>query len=345
MNTEEKKLALVTGAAGFIGFHISKRLLEQGWRVIGLDCLSDYYDVSLKNERENILLNSDSYHSIHEHVETKNFLTKLFAEKRPDVVIHLAAQAGVRYSLENPRAYLDSNIVGTFELLEAARNYPPSHMLLASTSSAYGANKDMPYLEKVKADNQMSFYAATKKATENMAHSYSHLYKIPITMFRFFTVYGPWGRPDMALFKFTKAILNGEPIDVYNNGDMSRDFTYIDDLVDSIYLLIDAVPLSTSLEKTSPDLFDKQSPVAPFRVINIGNAKPEKLNDFIEALEFSLGVKAKKNLLPMQAGDVPSTWADTSLLKHLTGYSPRTNIYKGIDFFVKWYRDYYKVKF
>ena len=177
MNTEEKKLALVTGAAGFIGFHISKRLLEQGWRVIGLDCLSDYYDVSLKNERENILLNSDSYHSIHEHVETKNFLTKLFAEKRPDVVIHLAAQAGVRYSLENPRAYLDSNIVGTFELLEAARNYPPSHMLLASTSSAYGANKDMPYLEKVKADNQMSFYAATKKATENMAHSYSHLYK------------------------------------------------------------------------------------------------------------------------------------------------------------------------
>ena len=178
----------------------------------------------------------------------------------------------------------------------------------------------------------MSFYAATKKATENMAHSYSHLYKIPITMFRFFTVYGPWGRPDMALFKFTKAILNGEPIDVYNNGDMSRDFTYIDDLVDSIYLLIDAVPLSTSLEKTSPDLFDKQSPVAPFRVINIGNAKPEKLNDFIEALEFSLGVKAKKNLLPMQAGDVPSTWADTSLLKHLLDIAPAQTFIKVLIF-------------
>ena len=246
---KDQKTALVTGAAGFIGFHICKKLLDEGWRVIGLDCMSDYYEVSLKGIAKS-LLKSSSYRSLHEKVETADVLMQLFAEELPDVVIHLAAQAGVRYSLENPRAYLKVILLALFELLEAARIYPPKHMLLASTSSAYGANNEMPYKENTKADQQLSFYAATKKSTENMAHSYSHLFNLPITMFRFFTVYGPWGRPDMAIFKFTKAILNGDPIDVYNHGQMSRDFTYIDDLVNGVCLLIDAVPkFETKIKK------------------------------------------------------------------------------------------------
>ena len=340
---EKQKTALVTGAAGFIGYHISKRLLDEGWRVVGLDCISDYYDVSLKERRERMLLQNAAYRSIHGKVETPNLLMDLFDEERPDVVIHLAAQAGVRYSIENPRAYLESNINGTFELLEAARAFPPEHMLLASTSSAYGANEEMPYRETVKADHQMSFYAATKKSTENMAHSYAHLFGLPITMFRFFTVYGPWGRPDMALFKFTKAILNGDPIDVYNHGDMSRDFTYIDDLVHGMRLLIDAVPEDGGCQKENASKLDSKSDVAPFRVINIGNSQPAQLLDFILAIERSIGIEAVKNFMPMQAGDVPATWADTTLLYELTGYIPNMELSKGVQKFVKWYTDYYNV--
>lgn len=341
MKINTQKTALVTGSAGFIGFHLSKKLLHEGWLVIGLDCMSDYYDISLKERREGMLLQSESYRSVHEKVEAPNVVMNLFAQEQPDVVFHLAAQAGVRYSIENPRAYLESNINGTFELLEAARAFPPRHMLLASTSSAYGANKEMPYKESVKADHQMSFYAATKKSTENMAHSYAHLFNLPITMFRFFTVYGPWGRPDMALFKFTKAILKGEAIDVYNHGEMSRDFTYIDDLVNGMYLLIGAIPDSSDDLLEHKDVEDSNSHVAPFRVVNIGNSKPHHLLDFIRAIEESVGIKAAKNFMPMQAGDVPATWADTTLLEKLTGYKPTTEISTGVQNFVSWYREYY----
>lgn len=344
MNAIEKKVALVTGSAGFIGYHISKRLLDEGWRVIGIDCISDYYDVSLKSRREDMLLRNPDYRSIHEKVESLGVLLRLFEEEKPNVVIHLAAQAGVRYSIENPRAYLESNIVGTFELLEAARAFPPAHMLLASTSSAYGANENMPYKETDRTDHQMSFYAATKRSTESMAHSYSHLFKLPVTMFRFFTVYGPWGRPDMAYFKFTKSILSGQKIDIYNNGNMSRDFTYIDDLVLAMRLLMDAIPSRSNDKAERCGTIDSKSPVAPFRLINIGNSQPEHLSDFISALEKSLGVQAEKNFMPMQPGDVPATWADTRLLELLTGYRQRTNMEVGVARFVDWYRDYYSIK-
>jgi UDP-glucuronate 4-epimerase len=333
--------ALVTGAAGFIGSFVCQKLLDEGWRVIGLDAMSDYYDVALKERREEALLVSENYRSVHDKVETPGLLMGLFEEEHPDVVIHLAAQAGVRYSIENPRSYLESNIIGTFELLEAARAYPPKHMLLASTSSAYGANTEMPYREVVKADHQMSFYAATKKSTESMAHSYAHLFDLPVTMFRFFTVYGPWGRPDMALFKFTKAILEGKPIDVYNFGDMKRDFTYVEDLVHAIRLLIDAVPVRPD-DGVVPE-GDSLSPVAPYRVVNIGNSDAVQLTDFIAAIEDATGRIAERNLMEMQPGDVPATWADASLLKTLTGYAPKTAVPEGVANFVRWYRQYYGV--
>ena len=328
-----KKVALVTGAAGFIGYHVCQRLIDEGWRVVGLDCMSDYYDVSLKTHRESMLLHSKNYRSIHEKVEKPGLLLNIFAEEKPDIVIHLAAQAGVRYSIDNPRAYLESNIVGTFELLEAARAYPPSHMLLASTSSAYGASNSVPFKEIDKADHQISFYAATKKSTENMAHSYAHLFALPITMFRFFTVYGPLGRPDMAYFKFAKLIRLGEPIDIYNYGDMLRDFTYIDDIVGAIFLLSETLPNPQAVDRAAEDSI---SPVAPFRVVNIGCSEPVGLVELVRTLEIDLNKKAVKNYLPMQSGDTKVTHSDTELLYKLTAFRPTTKLSDGVLAFVKW---------
>ena len=341
--------ALVTGSAGFIGFHCCQRLLQDGYDVVGLDAMTDYYDVSLKEARHAMLAEHATFRAVIGAVETPELMMSLMAETRPDVVIHLAAQAGVRYSIDNPRSYLESNLVGTFEVLEAARAFPPRHMLLASTSSAYGSNTDMPYRETQKADHQMSFYAATKKATENMAHSYAHLYDLPVTMFRFFTVYGPWGRPDMALFKFARAILADEPIEIYNHGEMKRDFTYIDDLVTAIRLLIDAIPPRPAAAPAAADgdrdgggggNGDSLSPVAPWRVVNIGNSQAVQLMDYIAALETALGREAQKTFLPMQAGDVPATCADTTLLTKLTGFSPNTSVTEGVARFVDWYLPY-----
>ena len=338
----EQRTALISGSAGFIGYFLSRRLLKDGFRVIGVDSLSDYYDPGLKRRRQAGLLQNAGFSAINESIETPNLLADLFADERPDIVIHLAAQAGVRYSIESPRSYLESNIVGTFELLEAARAHPPQHMLLASTSSAYGANTEMPYRETMRTDHQMSFYAATKKASEAMAHSYAHLFGLPVTMFRFFTVYGPWGRPDMALFKFTKAMLEGKPIDVYNHGEMMRDFTYVEDLVEAIRRLIDAPPIRPeNVDEIAEG--DSLSPVAPWRVVNIGNSQPIQLGEMIAAIEDALGLTAERNLLPMQPGDVPATWADAELLRSLIGYVPSTEIRVGVGEFVDWYRDYYEV--
>lgn len=336
------KTVLVTGSAGFIGYFLCTRLLADGFRVIGLDAMTDYYDVRLKERRQQMLLQHEHFKAVNDRVETPELLMTLFKTETPDFVIHLAAQAGVRYSIEAPRSYLESNICGTFELLEAARAHPPEHMLLASTSSAYGANTKMPYTETDKADHQLSFYAATKKATESMAHSYAHLFHLPVTMFRFFTVYGPWGRPDMALFKFTKAILEERPIDVYNHGDMKRDFTYVEDLVEGIRLLMDAVPVRPEEDEEVPN-GDSLSPVAPWRVVNIGNSTSVQLTEFIAAIEDATGKQAARNLMPMQAGDVPATWANADLLQRLTGYRPVTSVQEGVRRFVEWYRDYYRI--
>ncbi|PCJ07285.1 MAG: NAD-dependent dehydratase [Rhodobacteraceae bacterium] len=332
------RTALVTGSAGFIGYHLSARLLAMGWRVIGLDCLSPYYDVTLKQRRHALLGEYPKFTPVIGKLEDPDQLMTLFADHQPNVVIHLAAQAGVRHSIEAPRDYLESNLIGSFELLEAARAHPPAHLLLASTSSVYGANTEMPFNERMMVETQMSFYAATKKATESMAHSYAHLYQLPTTMFRFFTVYGPWGRPDMALFKFTKAMLADQPIDVYNHGRMSRDFTYIDDLVAGICGLIEAVPGDAPVSDR-----DSLSPVAPFRSVNIGANAPTPLMDYIAAIEAALGKQAKKNMLEMQAGDVPATWADTGLLQDLTGITAQVDVTTGVRRFVEWYREYYQV--
>lgn len=336
------RTALVTGSAGFIGYFTSQALLAQGWNVIWLDAMTDYYDVELKKRRHEMLSKSKNFTAVTERLETPGLLSSLFEQHKFDAVIHLAAQAGVRYSIDAPRSYVESNLVGTFELLEAARAFPPAHMLLASTSSVYGANTQMPYTENDKVDTQMSFYAATKKATEVMAHSYAHLYHLPITMFRFFTVYGPWGRPDMAHFKFTKAIIEGDPIEIYNHGKMKRDFTFIDDLVRGIVALIDAVPPMPDTGAT-PIENDSLSPVAPHRAVNIGTGSPVQLLDFVQAIETAIGIDAQKIFMDIQPGDVPGTWAEASLLKSLTGEAPVTPIGTGIQAFVDWYREYYKV--
>lgn len=335
------KRILVTGSAGFIGYHVCKKYLNSGCAVVGLDCKSDYYDVTLKQSRENLLSRYDNFQPIDDRIELPGTLKNIMSVHKPDVVIHLAAQAGVRHSIDHPRSYIEANLNGTFELLEALREFPPKHALMASTSSAYGANPKMPYHENDKADHQLSLYAATKKANESMAHSYSHLYNIPITMFRFFTVYGPWGRPDMALFKFTKAIIADEEIDVYNHGEMYRDFTYVEDLTHAIKLLEEhANPNNISDDEYLVEN-DSLSKVAPYRIVNIGNSKSEKLMDYVEALERHLGKKARKNFMPMQPGDIRSTLADTSLLYNLTGYRPNTSISEGIKAFTDWYKSYY----
>ena len=317
---------LVTGSAGFIGYHLCQRLLADGLDVIGFDAMTDYYDVSLKEKRHALLETHARFTPVIARLETPDTLEALFATHKPAMVIHLAAQAGVRYSIDAPRSYVESNISGTFELLEAARNHTPKHLLIASTSSVYGANTEMPYCEMHKVDTQMSFYAATKKATEAMAQTYAHLYDIPTTMFRFFTVYGPWGRPDMALFKFTDAIKNGRAIDVYNHGDMLRDF------MDAMRRLMDAVPGKTPVSDA-----DNLSPIAPWRAVNIGNGSPTKLTDFIEALEEVLGQTAQKNMLDIQPGDMPATWADATLLNDLIGPMNKTDLKEGVASFVKWY--------
>ena len=333
----------ITGTAGFIGFHLAKLLLKEGFHIHGYDGMTDYYDVNLKKKRNEILLQNSKFTMTEGMLEDNVKLDSIVTKFKPNVIVHLAAQAGVRYSLENPRAYINSNIIGTFNVMEAAKKIKIKHLLMASTSSVYGANMQLPFMETEKTETQLTIYAATKKANENLAHSYSHLWNIPTTMFRFFTVYGPWGRPDMALHKFVKGILEGNPIDIYNKGEMSRDFTYIDDLVQGIKLLIDAIPIRPIDAIISKK--DSLSPVAPFRVVNIGNSNKVKLLEFIAAIEEKLGKKAIRNYLPMQTGDVPETWADTSLLKNLTGYKSKIKYEDGIANFIEWYLDYYnKIK-
>ncbi|HDG1690891.1 TPA: NAD-dependent epimerase [Kluyvera georgiana] len=331
---------LVTGAAGFIGFHVSQRLLAAGHQVIGLDNLNDYYDVSLKQARLNMLQSSD-FRFVKMNLDDNAAMAELFAEAQFDRVIHLAAQPGVRYSLENPHAYAQANLVGHLNVLEGCRHNKVQHLLYASSSSVYGLNRKMPFSTDDSVDHPVSLYAATKKANELMSHTYSHLYGLPTTGLRFFTVYGPWGRPDMALFKFTKAMLEGKTIDVYNYGKMKRDFTYIDDIVEAIIRLQDVIPEANSewtVENGSP-----ATSSAPYRVYNIGNSSPVELMDYITALEEALGIEAKKNMMPMQAGDVLETSAETQPLYDLVGFRPETSVKDGVKNFVEWYREFYQV--
>ncbi|MGA7385650.1 MAG: NAD-dependent epimerase/dehydratase family protein [Methylocella sp.] len=331
---------LVTGSAGFIGFHMARRLLGEGHEVVGLDGFTPYYDRNLKLRRHEMLLQSPGFLGHEAMLEDFAALRRVYGDGF-DAVYHFAAQAGVRYSLANPRAYLDANLTGTFNLLELMRHAPPAHALLASTSSVYGANAKVPFRETDRADHPLALYAASKKANEEMAHAYSHLFKIPITMLRFFTVYGPWGRPDMALFKFAAALFEGRPIDIYNHGNMSRDFTYIDDLVEAISRLFGHPP--PPVEARGPPLMaDSLSPVAPWRVVNIGAGMPASLRDFVAAIEAATGVRAKCNFMAMQQGDVPVTFADTSLLLALTGFAPKTPLQEGVKAFIAWYRDYHR---
>jgi UDP-glucuronate 4-epimerase len=333
--TASSKTAIVTGSSGFIGFHTANALLDHGWSVVGVDAMTDYYDVSLKQSRLDLLNARDGFVQVKGRVEQQGLMLGILQDYKPQTVIHLAAQAGVRYSIDAPRSYMDANVSGTFEILEAVRAHPVEHLLLASTSSVYGANTKMPYAETDRTDHQMSFYAATKKAGEAMAHSYSHLYDIPTTMFRFFTVYGPWGRPDMALFKFVKAILKDEAIDIYNHGNMMRDFTYVDDIVSGIIELIAKPPIQAVNH-------DSRSEIAPWRVVNIGNDKPVKLMDFVQAVEQAMGKTAKKNFMEAQAGDVFNTWADDTLLRELIGSRQTTSLQNGVDAFVDWYLTHYQ---
>lgn len=337
---------LVTGNAGFIGFHIAKRLLERGDSVIGFDVVNDYYDPAIKEARLNILEETaartgSDYAFVREDLADWQAVNDAFGEHRPEQVIHLAAQAGVRYSLENPHAYTQSNLVAFTNILEACRHHNVEHLTYASTSSVYGANTKIPFSEHDGVDHPLQFYAATKKANELMAHSYSHLYRLPTTGLRFFTVYGPWGRPDMALFLFTRKILAGESIPVFNHGNHSRDFTYIDDIVEGVVRASDDI--ATPHPEWSSDAPDPAASNAPYRIFNIGNNHPVKLSAYIEALETALGKKATQELLPLQPGDVPDTFADSTRLEHAVGYKPATPVKEGVSSFVDWYRDFYGV--
>lgn len=330
---------LVTGAAGFIGFHVSKRLLNDGHQVVGIDNINDYYDVKLKESRLE-QLESPSFTFYKLDLADRDGMAKLFESEQFERVIHLAAQAGVRYSLENPYAYADSNLTGYLNILEGCRHNKVQHLLYASSSSVYGLNRKMPFSTDDSVDHPVSLYAATKKANELMAHTYSHLYSIPTTGLRFFTVYGPWGRPDMALFKFTKAMLEGKSIDVYNHGKMKRDFTYIDDIVEAIVRIQDVIPQPDpewTVEEGSP-----ATSSAPYRVYNIGNSSPVELMDYINALEQALGLEAKKNMMPIQPGDVLNTSAETQALYKTIAFKPETEVQQGVKNFVDWYKEYYQ---
>ena len=331
---------LVTGAAGFIGMHVSQYLLARGDTVVGLDNLNDYYDVRLKQARLARLTPDPRFRFAKCDVADREAMPRLFADERFDRVVHLAAQAGVRYSLQNPHAYVDSNLVGFMNILEGCRHTKVAHLAYASSSSVYGGNTRMPFSEHDSVDHPISMYAATKKANELMAHTYSHLFGLPTTGLRFFTVYGPWGRPDMALFLFTKAILEGRPIDVFNNGRMKRDFTYVDDIVEGVVRVLDRTAQADP--DFDPDRPDPARSSAPYRVFNIGNSQPVELMVYIETLENALGRKAQKNFLPMQDGDVPATNADTSELAAATGFAPATTVREGVGRFVEWYRSFYR---
>ena len=333
------KKCLITGAAGFIGFSLSKRLLAEGIEVVGLDNLNDYYDVSLKESRLQILSKNDLFTFVKADMADRAFTAALFEEQRFDAVVNLAAQAGVRYSLDNPGAYVDSNLTGFVNILEGCRHTNVKHFLYASSSSVYGANTNMPFSVHHNVDHPVSLYAATKKSNELLAHSYSHLFGLPCTGLRFFTVYGPWGRPDMALFLFTKAILNDEPINVFNHGDMRRDFTYIDDIVEGVFRILKRIP--TPNPNWSGKNPDPGTSYTPFKVYNIGNNSSVGLNDFISEIEVALGKKAKRNLLPMQKGDVAETYAEVTELIRDTGFTPSTSISDGVRQFVAWYTEYY----
>lgn len=332
---------LVTGAAGFIGFHVSQRLLAAGHQVVGIDNLNDYYDVNLKHARLNLIKADPGFTFIEMDLADRDAMASLFDQQKFQRVIHLGAQAGVRYSIENPHAYADSNLTGHLNILEGCRHHKIEHLLYASSSSVYGLNRKMPFSTEDSVDHPVSLYAATKKANELMSHTYSHLYQLPTTGLRFFTVYGPWGRPDMALFKFTRAMIAGEAIDVYNQGQMKRDFTYIDDIAEAIVRLQDVIPQQDdnwTVETGSP-----ATSSAPYRVYNIGNSQPVTLMNYIEAIEKALGITAKKNLMPMQPGDVLETSADTEALFKAIGFKPQTGVEEGVKKFVDWYRDFYRV--